>query len=95
MDINLLKILSKYWADYNKKYPEVILDTTFVYAVLIASMKEACDKTVDLCANSAELGSYEFKEDWVEEPFNCTIDDRGNIHAIDKTSILQIKNYIQ
>lgn len=36
----------------------------------------------------AELNSYEFKEPWMEEPFNCTIDDLGNITAINKDSIL-------
>ena len=45
-----------------------------------AALKEASEK--------AELGSYEFKESWMVELFNCTTDDLGNIKAINKNSIL-------
>lgn len=39
-------------------------------------------------SEKAELNSYEFKKSWMKEPFNCTIDDLGNVKAINKNSIL-------
>lgn len=39
-------------------------------------------------AEKAELNHYEWVEEWMEVPFNCTIDERDNIQAISKESIL-------
>jgi hypothetical protein len=55
----------------------------------------AIEETCRVCAESAELGSFEYMEDWMEEPFNITIDDYSNIRGIDKQSILSVADKLK
>ena len=52
---------------------------------------DAYNQALEDAAENAELESYEFKEDWMDEPFNMIQDDYGNIRAISKQSILKLK----
>lgn len=70
-------------------------DPRSLFDKYVESMKEACKQILELAAENAELMYFELKEDWMEEPFNSTIDDLGNIYAIDKQSILDTINQIE
>ena len=59
-------------------------------AIKIAQI-DAYNQALEDAAENAELESYEFKEDWMDEPFNMIQDDYGNIRAISKQSILKLK----
>lgn len=47
-----------------------------------------CEQQKKICAENAELVSYECKEEWMDETFNTAIDAYGNIRSISKYSIL-------
>jgi hypothetical protein len=55
-----------------------------------AAQEDAIRETVQKCVENATIECFEFKEDWMEEPINITIDDYGNIHGICKQSILSV-----
>ena len=80
-EINLEEILS-----FGETY-EKDCNTVSVNDALIA-MKEACNQTLELAAENAEIEGFEYKEDWMIEPFNMRQDELGNIVAISKKSIL-------
>ena len=58
--------------------------------VIRIAQEDAIRETVKECADAASLECFEFKEDWMDEPINITIDDYGNIYGIDKNSILSV-----
>ena len=76
---------------HDEKILENLLQKMFtidVSEVMIEFAEFHVEAALKEASKQAELNSYEFKEDWMEEPFNCTIDDLGNINAINKESIL-------
>lgn len=70
-------------------YKNESLNSKVIYDFIKQIQVDTIDETVKLCAENVQLGYYEFKEDWMEEPFNMVSDDLGNIHAINKQSILK------
>jgi len=71
-------------------------ETTVASLELIKEiMLEFGKQLLELVAENAEIEGFEFKEDWMKEPFNMRQDELGNIIAISKKSILDTINQVK
>lgn len=96
-EINLEEILKKSFND-DLLYELYKLDGNNNFLSIkdcIIAMREACNQCFDLAAEEVTLQGYEYKEDWMTDLEKYVSDDCGNITAVDKSSILKLKERIK
>ena len=86
MNINLEKLL--------KEQVNIISPT--VKELVLQAMRNACNQTIDLCAENAKLTLHEFRDITFKEVYkgDTHIINDGAYVDIDKESILNTKNQI-
>jgi hypothetical protein len=74
----------------NKQFMRSDLQCETNYQLMIEFAKLHVKLALEEASKKADLNHYEEVEDWMDEhnPFNMTIDNLGNIYAINKNSIL-------
>lgn len=94
MDINLEEIFENNFDCYTET-----MDTFNILAMskecFIKQVKLICKQVLELAAENATIEGFEYKEDWMIEPFNMRQDELGNIVAISKKSIIDTINQIK